>query len=74
METRKRKALGRLAAMRQSATSTDASMLVHEIRKLEMLQRQLGDEANRALEVLQKEFASHNLGSQDAAETIAKLL
>ncbi|XP_057506273.1 kinesin-like protein NACK2 [Actinidia eriantha] len=74
VETRKRKALGRLAAVRQSATSTDASMLVHEIRKLEMLQRQLGDEANRALEVLQKEFASHNLGSQDAAETIAKLL
>ncbi|GFY98572.1 ATP binding microtubule motor family protein [Actinidia rufa] len=74
VETRKRKALGRLAAVRQSATSTDASMLVHEIRKLEMLQRQLGEEANRALEVLQKEFASHNLGSQDAAETIAKLL
>ncbi|CAL5328741.1 unnamed protein product [Camellia sinensis] len=72
--TLKRKALGRQAAVRQSATSTDSSMLVHEIRKLEMLQRQLGDEATRALEVLQKEFASHRLGSQDASETVAKLL
>ncbi|KAL6965936.1 Kinesin-like protein nack2 [Sarracenia purpurea var. burkii] len=73
-ESRKRKALGRQAVVRQSATSTDPSLLVHEIRKLEMLQRQLGEEANRALEVLQKEFACHKLGSQDAAETIAKLL
>lgn len=60
--------------MRQSATSADPSMLVHEIRKLEMLQRQLGEEANRALEVLQKEFSSNKLGSQDASETIEKLL
>ncbi|KAA8534736.1 hypothetical protein F0562_029822 [Nyssa sinensis] len=74
LETRARKALGRQAIVRQSATSTDPSMLVHEIRKLEMLQRQLGEEANRALEVLQKEVASHRMGSQDAAETIAKLL
>ncbi|KAH7852200.1 hypothetical protein Vadar_021751 [Vaccinium darrowii] len=74
VESRKRKALGRKTAVRQSATSTDPSLLVHEIRKLEMLQRQLGDEANRALEVLQKEFSSHKLGSQDAAETIEKLL
>lgn len=49
------------------------SMLVHEIRKLEQLQVQLGEEANRALEVLQKEVACHRLGNQDAAETIAKL-
>ncbi|KAF6145899.1 hypothetical protein GIB67_028894 [Kingdonia uniflora] len=47
--------------------------LMSEIRKLEHLQEQLGDEANRALEVLQKEVACHRLGNQDAAETIAKL-
>lgn len=46
---------------------------MHEIRKLEHLQEQLGEEANRALEVLQKEVACHRLGNQDAAETIAKL-
>ncbi|WOK93012.1 kinesin-like protein KIN-7A [Canna indica] len=57
--------------IRQS--STVPSMLVHEIRKLEQLQDQLGEEANRALEVLQKEVACHRLGNQDAAETIAKL-
>ncbi|CAL9148730.1 unnamed protein product [Musa hybrid cultivar] len=57
--------------MRQS--STVPSMLVHEIRKLEQLQEQLGEEANRALEFLQKEVACHRLGNQDAAETIAKL-
>lgn len=54
--------------------STDPSMLVHEIRKLEMRQRQLGQEANHALELLHKEVSSHRLGNQDAAETIAKLL
>ncbi|KAK8958123.1 Kinesin-like protein NACK1 [Platanthera guangdongensis] len=57
--------------LRQS--STVPSMLVHEIRKLEQLQVQLGEEANRALEVLQKEVACHKLGNQDAAVTIAKL-
>lgn len=60
--------------MRRSTTSADPSMLVHEIRKLEQRQKQLGEEANRALEVLHKEVSSHRLGSQDAAETIAKLL
>lgn len=49
-------------------------MLVLEIRKLEVKQKQLGEEANRALQVLHKEVASHRMGSQDAAETIAKLL
>ncbi|CAK9159255.1 unnamed protein product [Ilex paraguariensis] len=73
-ENRTRKLPGRQAMVRQSATSTDPSMLVHEIRKLEMRQRQLGEEANRALELLHKEVSSHRLGSQDAAETIAKLL
>ncbi|CAA7408430.1 unnamed protein product [Spirodela intermedia] len=57
--------------MRQS--STVPFMLVHEIRKLEHLQLQLGEEANRALEVLQKEVACHRQGDQDAVETIAKL-
>ncbi|XP_021727786.1 kinesin-like protein NACK1 [Chenopodium quinoa] len=58
-------------SMRKSSTAPFT--LMHEIRKLEQLQEQLGDEANRALEVLQKEVACHRLGNQDAAETIAKL-
>ncbi|OIW03624.1 hypothetical protein TanjilG_22281 [Lupinus angustifolius] len=58
-------------SMRQSSTAPFT--LMHEIRKLEHLQDQLGEEANRALEVLQKEVACHRLGNQDAAETIAKL-
>lgn len=69
-----RSAIGRQAMLRQSVTSTDQSMLVHEIRKLEQRQRQLGEEANRALEVLHKEVASHRIGSGEAAGTIAKLL
>ena len=47
--TRPRNAVGRQAMVRQSVTSTDPSMHVHEIRKLEQRQRQLGEEANRAL-------------------------
>ncbi|KAG9156748.1 hypothetical protein Leryth_020924 [Lithospermum erythrorhizon] len=50
------------------------SIIVHEIRKLEMRQRQLGDEANRALELLHKEVVSYKLGSQGSAETVANLL
>ncbi|KAL0315904.1 UNVERIFIED_CONTAM: Kinesin-like protein NACK2 [Sesamum radiatum] len=57
---------------RKAAASS--GMLVNEIRKLEMRQRQLGEEANRALELLHKEVASQRLGSQDTAETIAKML
>lgn len=67
---RTRKTMSR-QSMRQSSTAP--FMLMHEIRKLEHLQEQLGEEANRALEVLQKEVACHRLGNQDAAETIAKL-
>ncbi|KAF8390096.1 hypothetical protein HHK36_024618 [Tetracentron sinense] len=67
---RTRNTMGR-QTMRQSSTAP--FMLMHEIRKLEQLQEQLGDEANRALEVLQKEVACHRLGNQDAAETIARL-
>ncbi|XP_031277744.1 kinesin-like protein NACK1 [Pistacia vera] len=65
----------RKAILRQSMRQSSAApfTLMHEIRKLEHLQEQLGEEANRALEVLQKEVACHRLGNQDAAETIAKL-
>ncbi|XP_057465198.1 kinesin-like protein NACK1 [Actinidia eriantha] len=65
-----RNTMGR-QTLRQSSTAPFT--LMHEIRKLEHLQEQLGEEANRALEVLQKEVACHRLGNQDAAETIAKL-
>lgn len=65
---------GRQGALRRSVTSIDPSIIVHEIRKLEHSQRQLGEEANRALEVLHREVASHKLGSQEASETIAKML
>ncbi|KAL9260875.1 Kinesin-like protein [Drosera capensis] len=54
-------------------SSTAPFTLMHEIRKLENLQQQLGAEANQALKVLHKEVACHRLGNQDAAETIAKL-
>ncbi|KAH9619749.1 hypothetical protein KSS87_012385 [Heliosperma pusillum] len=64
----------RQSMLRQSVTSTDPTFLVQEIRKLEVLQRQLGEEANKALDVLQKEVASNRLGTQDAAENVAKLL
>ena len=67
---RTRNTMGR-QTMRQSSTAPFT--LMHEIRKLEHLQEQLGEEANRALEILQKEVACHRLGNQDAAETIAKL-
>lgn len=49
-------------------------MLVSEIRKLETRQRQLGEEANRALELLHKEVSSQRHGSKDTVETIAKML
>ncbi|GAV70969.1 Kinesin domain-containing protein/DUF3490 domain-containing protein [Cephalotus follicularis] len=73
-EVRSKSVAGRQAMLRQSVTSTDPSMLVHEIRKLEHRQRQLGEEANRALEVLHKEVAAHKLGNQETAGNIAKLL
>ncbi|KAG8376271.1 hypothetical protein BUALT_Bualt09G0045900 [Buddleja alternifolia] len=57
---------------RKTAASTD--VLVNEIRKLETRQRQLGEEANRALELLHKEVSSQRLGSRDTAETIANML
>ncbi|KAK8515438.1 hypothetical protein V6N13_139584 [Hibiscus sabdariffa] len=74
VDAQPRKTVGRYSALRQSATMTDPSMIVHEIRKLEQRQRQLGEEANRALEVLHKEVSSHRLGNKEAAEAIAKML
>ncbi|XP_044462942.1 kinesin-like protein KIN-7B [Mangifera indica] len=60
--------------VRQSVTSTDPLMLMHEIRKLEHRQRLLGEEATRALEVLHNEVASHRLGSKETAESIMRPL
>lgn len=73
-DARTRTRVRRQAMVRRSVTSTDPSMLVSEIRKLEQRQRQLGEEANRALDVLHNEIASHKMGNQEAAENIAKLL
>ncbi|KAK8673934.1 hypothetical protein V6N13_112243 [Hibiscus sabdariffa] len=69
-----RNTVGRHLALGQSASMTDPSVLVHEIRKLEQRQRRLGEEANRALEVLHKEVSSHRLGNKEAAEALAKML
>eukprot|EP01018_Ginkgo_biloba_P037049 Gb_39636 [translate_table: standard] len=61
--------------VRQSTTAS--LMLVQEIRKLEQLQDELGEDASRALEALQKEVVCLRLAqagmNHDAAETIAKL-
>ncbi|MCO5612995.1 hypothetical protein L7F22_067268 [Adiantum nelumboides] len=67
--------LARQSVVRQSPTAS--MMLIQEIRKLEQLQDELGEDANKALEALQKEFecvrlAQHDM-NQDAASTIAKL-
>ncbi|XP_068658421.1 kinesin-like protein KIN-7A [Aristolochia californica] len=48
--------------------------IVQEIQKLEQMQKQLAEEAKGVLDVLHKEVTCHRLGSQDAAETILKLL
>jgi centromeric protein E len=64
----------RQSTMRQSTT---ALVLVQEIRKLEQLQDELGQDASRALEALQKEVVCLRLAqagmNNDAAQTIAKL-
>ncbi|OWM84067.1 hypothetical protein CDL15_Pgr009314 [Punica granatum] len=72
--SRLRSTAARKAILRQSITSTDPSLLVSEIRKLDERQRQIEEEATRVLEILHKEVASHRIGSQEAAENIAKLL
>ncbi|KAI5067019.1 hypothetical protein GOP47_0017547 [Adiantum capillus-veneris] len=67
--------LARQSVVRQSSTAS--MMLIQEIRKLEQLQDELGEDANKALEALQKEveclrLAQHDM-NQDAASTISKL-
>eukprot|EP00250_Pteridium_aquilinum_P022774 c25688_g1_i1 orf=163-3195(-) len=80
LHTWRRSPLGRQSVrkssiMRQSTTAS--LMLVQEIRKLEHLQDELGEDAGRALEALQKEVECLRLAqagmNQDAATTIAKL-
>ncbi|KAK1437619.1 hypothetical protein QVD17_03413 [Tagetes erecta] len=46
----------------RSRQSIEPCMLRHEIRKIEMMQRRLGEEANRTIEIL----SSHTLGSNDS--------
>ncbi|CAM6098097.1 unnamed protein product [Calypogeia fissa] len=66
----------RRTSLRQS-NSAASLMLVQEIRKLEHLQDELGEDASRALEALQKEVECLRLAqagmNQDAAVTIKKL-
>ncbi|KAL8136516.1 hypothetical protein V2J09_002517 [Rumex salicifolius] len=73
-QSRKRNNTVKKSKRRQSIASTDPTMLMQEIRKLETLQRHLGEEANRAADVLHKEMSSNRLGTQEAAEAIEKLL
>ncbi|XP_057419244.1 kinesin-like protein KIN-7B isoform X2 [Lotus japonicus] len=71
---KRRKPVGRQAMLKNLLASPDPSILVGEIRKLENRQLQLCDNANRAFEVLHKDFATHNLGNQETAETMSKVL
>ncbi|KAG9457620.1 hypothetical protein H6P81_002128 [Aristolochia fimbriata] len=48
--------------------------IAHDIQMLELLQKQLAEEAKSVLDVLRKEVICHRFGSQDAAETLLKLL
>ena len=70
----RKKAVGRHAMLKNLLASPDPSILVGEIRKLEHRQLQLCEDANRALEVLHKDFATHKLGNQETAETMSKVL
>lgn len=70
----RREAVGRQAMLKNLLASPDPSILVGEIRKLENRQLQLCEDANRALEVLHKDFATHNLGNQETAENMSKVL
>lgn len=62
------------AMLKKLLASPDPSILVTEIRKLENRQLQLWEDANRALEVLHKDFATHKSGNQETAETMSKVL
>lgn len=70
----RRETVGRQAMLKNLLTSPDPSILVGEIQKLEHRQLQLCENANRALEVLHKDFATHKLGNQETAETMSKVL
>ncbi|XP_027368734.1 kinesin-like protein KIN-7B [Abrus precatorius] len=70
----RREAVGRQAMLKNLFSSPDPSILVGEIRKLEHRQLQLCEDANRALEVLHEDFATHKLGNQETAETMSKVL
>ncbi|KAJ7297443.1 hypothetical protein O6H91_Y056900 [Diphasiastrum complanatum] len=64
-------------SMRLRQSTSASLMLVQEIRKLELLQDEVGEDANRALEALQKEIECLRLAqagmNKDAAATIGKL-
>lgn len=70
----RRQAVGRQAMLKNLVASPDPLILVDEIRKLENRQLQLCEDANRALEVLHKDFTTHKLGNQETAETMSKVL
>lgn len=66
--------VSRQAMLKNLLACPDPSILVDEIQKLEHRQLQLCEDANRALEVLHKDFTTHNLGNQETAETMSKVL
>ncbi|KAK2358548.1 kinesin protein KIN-7E [Trifolium repens] len=70
----RRVTVSRQAMLKNLLASPDPSILVDEIQKLEHRQLQVFEDANRALEVLHKDFAIHNLGSQETADTMSKVL
>ncbi|CAK8563930.1 unnamed protein product [Lathyrus sativus] len=70
----RRVTISRQAMLKNLLATPDPSILVDEIQKLEHRQLQLCEDANRALEVLHKDFATHNLGNQETAETMSKVL
>ncbi|XP_004508037.1 kinesin-like protein NACK2 isoform X2 [Cicer arietinum] len=70
----RREVVGRQAMLKSLLASPDPSILVDEIQKLEHRQLQLCEDANRALEVLHKDFATHKIGNEETAETMSKVL
>lgn len=70
----RRVTVSRQAMLKNLMATPDPAILVDEIQKLEHRQLQLCEDANRALEVLHKDFATHNLGNQETAETMSKVL
>ncbi|GAU16802.1 hypothetical protein TSUD_200450, partial [Trifolium subterraneum] len=70
----RRVTVSRQAMLKNLLASPDPSILVDEIQKLEHRQLQVFEDANRALEVLHKDFATHNLGNQETADTMSKVL